>query len=101
MRGAAIDNGMHRLAPDLDTYRQYIARATIRETALLESVGRGATTAVQAGLFDRRAISDAARQERQRTLRSRAYAARLAQLALDAYIEPVARADPLVALVLR
>jgi superfamily II DNA or RNA helicase len=101
-RRAALDDGMRRLAPDLDGYRHYIARATARETALLETVVGGDTTpAVQAGLFDRLAIEDAARQESQRERRRVAHAARLEQLALDARLEPVARAEPLVALVLR
>jgi hypothetical protein len=101
-RGAALDDGMRRLAPDVDGYRHYIARATARETALLETVVGGDTTpAVQAGLFDRLAIEDAARQESQRERRRVAHAVRLEQLALDARLEPVARAEPLVALVLR
>ena len=101
-RSAALDDGMGRLAPDLDGYRQYIARATARETALLETVVCDDTTpAVQVGLFDRRAIDDAARQESQRERRRAAHAARLEQLALDARVESVARAEPLVALVLR
>jgi superfamily II DNA or RNA helicase len=101
-RAAAIDDGMYRLAADLDAYRRYIARATTRETALLETAaGDGTRAAVQAGLFDRRAVNDAARQEKQRERRCRAHATRLEQLALDARVDPVARADPLVALVLR
>jgi hypothetical protein len=101
-RLAALDDGVRRLAPDLDAYRQYIARGTARETALLETAaGDGRPGAVQAGLFDRRAVHEAARQKRQRECRYRAHAARLEQLALDARIESGTRAEPLFALVLR
>jgi superfamily II DNA or RNA helicase len=101
-RAAAIDDSASRLAPELDAHRTYIARATARETALVEIAARdGTRAAVQAGLFDRRALDEAARQETQRERRHGAHAARLEQLALDARVEPVPRAEPLVALVLR
>ena len=101
-RAAAIKDSAHGLARDLEAHRRYNERATTRERALLEHVVRGGPpAAVQAGLFDRRALDEAARQETERERRRRAHAARIEQLALDARIEPAVRAEPLLALVLR
>jgi hypothetical protein len=101
-RAAALDDSAHRLARDLDAHRRFTERAIARERALLEeATGGGTAAAVQAGLFDRRALDEAARQEAHRERRRQVHAARLERLALDARVDPVARAEPLVALVLR
>jgi superfamily II DNA or RNA helicase len=103
-REAALREGPHLLARDLDGHRRYTARASARESALSAAAGgdTGAPgPAVQPGLFDRRAVHEAARQRGAREHRVRLHAARLSQLALDARVESGLQAEPIMALVLR
>jgi superfamily II DNA or RNA helicase len=103
-RAAALREGTNLLARDLDAHRRYTARACARESALL--AGAGSDTGapgptVQPGLFDRRAVQEAARQRCAREHRAGLHAARLSQLALDARVESGLHVEPVLALVLR
>ena len=103
---AAVREGTTALEQDLEAHHRYAARASARESALLAAATEGdrevrAAALVQPGLFDRRALDEAARQHAGREHRRELHAARLAQLALERNVDPALRAEPIFALVLR
>ena len=100
---AASRAGAECLADDLAAHHRYTARAGAREAALRTVASRddAAGRAVQPGLFDGRAVHQAARQRDAREHRSQLHTARLAQLALGARVDERLSVEPILALVLR
>ena len=98
---AASREGTASLAEDLEAHHRYTARATAREAALrrppLAMTARQAAP-VQPGLFDRRAVHEAARQREAREHRRELHNARLAQLALGGHIEERLSVQPVFGL---
>ena len=102
-RAAAVQKRDHRLAQDIKEHKQHSARARKRESALMHLTGGDGDvrpTLVQPGLFDRRALHEAARQQSARDHRRQLHNARLERFARDARVAGV-RVEPVVALVLR
>jgi superfamily II DNA or RNA helicase len=101
---AAAREGAASLADDLRAHHLYTARATAREAALRAAASRGdpeAGASLQPGLFDRRAVHQAAQQREAREHRARLHTARLAQLTLAGRVDDWLSAEPILALVLR
>jgi hypothetical protein len=101
---AALREGAACLAEDMRAHRRYIARAAARESALRQAaagVQGGVDRPLQPGLFDRRAVHQAAQQQEARERRQELHTARLAQLALATCVDEPLSVEPLLALVLR
>ncbi len=101
---AASREGTASLAEDLEAHHRYTARATAREAALRTAATGDDGEAggpVQPGLFDRRAVQEAAQQRESREGRRELHTTRLAQLALGGHIEERLSVQPIFGLVLR
>jgi hypothetical protein len=104
-QAAAARAGAESMVVEIDAHHRYVARASTREAALLSAAtpvdADVPSPLVQPGLFDRRALHEAARQEAAREHRRGLHAARLSQLALEQGLEPEVCAEPILAMVLQ
>jgi hypothetical protein len=98
-----LRQGAASLAGALDAHHLYTERATAREAALraVAAGNRGEAGCLQPGLFDQRAVNQAAQQREAREHRRELHTARLAQIALEARVDERLSAEPILALVLR
>jgi superfamily II DNA or RNA helicase len=104
-RASALREAAVSMGADLEAHRASIDRARAREASLLAAIDApgagGPPLLLQPGLFDRRAVHEAARQQAARGYRRELHAARLAQLDEESREALVWSAEPILALVLR
>jgi len=104
-RASALREAAASMGADLEEHGAYLDRARAREASLLamtDAPGAGGPPLIlQPGLFDRRAVHEAARQHAAREYRRELHATRLAQLEHESREALVWSAEPILALLLR